>query len=80
MADPQQARYTKHLRIQATTAATDGNLACPFCDRRIFHQADQLFDHVDLEHPSKVQEAGLNPRGGTARFRKLLQEKAINKA
>ena len=79
MADLLQARYTKHLRAQAKTAATADDLACPFCDG-IFQQDDQLFDHVDLEHPSKVQEAGLNPQGGTALFRKLLRDEALNKA
>ena len=82
MADLLQARYTKHLRAQAKTAAAAAadNLACPFCEGRIFQQDDQLFDHVDLEHPSKVQEAGLNPQGGTALFRKFLREEALDKA
>jgi hypothetical protein len=81
MADLLQTRYTKHLRAQAKTAAatTAENLACPFCDGRIFQQDDQLFDHVNLKHPSKVQEAGLNP-GGTDLFRKFLREEALRKA
>ena len=82
MADLLQARYTKHLRAQAKTAAAAAadNLACPFCDGRIFQQDDQLFDHVSLEHPSKAQEAGLNTQGGTALFRKNLREEALHKA
>ena len=76
MANLLQTRYTKHLRAQAKTAAaaTADNLACPFCDRQIFQQDDQLFDHINLEHPSKVQEAGLNSQGGTALFRIILRE------
>jgi hypothetical protein len=60
-------RYTKHL-------------ACPFCDGQIFQQDDQLFNHVNLEHPSEVQEAGLNPQGGTDLFRKNLRKEALHKA
>ncbi|XTI95102.1 hypothetical protein V2W45_1000262 [Cenococcum geophilum] len=56
------------------------NLACPFCDVRIFQREDQLYSHVNLEHPSKVQEAGLNPQGGTALFRKTLREEELRKA
>ena len=80
MADLPQARYTKHLRAQAKTAATADNLACPFCDGRIFQQDDQLFGHVNLEHPSKVQGVGLSPQGGTDLFRKFLREEALQKA
>ena len=69
--------YTKHLRAQAKTA---DNLACPFCDGWIFQQDDQLFDHVILGHPSKVQEAELNAQGGIALFRKYLREEALRKA
>ena len=82
MADLLQTPYTKHLRAQAKTAAgaTAENLACPFCDERIFQQDDQLFDHVNLKHPSKVQEAGLNLQGGADLFRKFLREEALRKA
>jgi hypothetical protein len=82
MADSLQTHYMGHLRAQAKTvaAATTESLACPFCDGRIFQQDDQLFDHVNLEHPSKVQGAGLNPQGGTDLFRKFLREEALQKA
>ena len=75
-------RYTGHLRAQPKTvaAATTDNLACPFCDGRIFQQDGQLFDHVNLKHPSKVQEAELNTQRRIDLFREYLRQEALNKA
>ncbi len=74
--------YTKHLRAQEKTsaAATTDNLACPFCDEWIFQQDDQLFDHVNLKHPSKVQKADLNSQRRIDLFQKHLRREALDKA
>lgn len=81
MADLLQARYTKHLRAQAKTAAAPkvDSLACPYCDGWVFRDDEQLWNHVNQDHPSELQGKGLNSEKGASLFRKLLKDAAIRK-
>ena len=82
MADLLQARYIQRLRAQAKTAAAPkvDSLACPYCDGRVFQDDEQLWNHVNQDHPSELQGKGLNSENGAGLFRKLLKDAVIRKA
>ncbi|KAF2270250.1 hypothetical protein CC78DRAFT_196553 [Lojkania enalia] len=69
------ARYVNTLRTQAKTTDTQrsDSFPCPYCAHqgRIFQNLDQLFDHVNIDHASRMQ--GME----TSRARVQIREDAL---
>lgn len=55
------------------------NLACPFCERKLFTEEDDLFSHVKGNHYGEIDK-GVYEDPDLQRYRTRLKSQAVQKA